>query len=84
MTFNLILYFHDNNKYIKAKINLYNGKKNTDFQNNKIEEEGVHYSCLSVMLLDSVLKVGKKYYLQTLLEVCKYVVSKYVRKKKSP
>ena len=29
-------------------------------------------NCLSIIMLDSVLKAKKKYYLQTLLEECKY------------
>ena len=49
-----------NNKYRKIKINLHNGKINTDFQNNKIPEQGVCYFCSSVIVLDSIAKVGKK------------------------
>ena len=29
--------------------------------------------CLSIIVIDSVIKANKKYYLQTLLEECKYV-----------
>ena len=29
-------------------------------------------NCLSIIMLDSVIKAMKKYYLQTLLEECKY------------
>ena len=29
--------------------------------------------CLSIIILDSVIKTNKKYYLQTFLEECKYV-----------
>ena len=29
--------------------------------------------CLSIIILDSVIKANKKYYLQTFLEECKYV-----------
>ena len=32
--------------------------------------------CLSIILLDSVIKANKKYYPQTLLEECKYVQEK--------
>ena len=28
--------------------------------------------CLSIMMIDSVIKANKKYYPQTLLEECKY------------
>ena len=32
--------------------------------------------CLSIIILDSVIKANKKYYPQTLLEECKYVLEK--------
>ena len=32
--------------------------------------------CLSIIMLDSVIKANKKYYPQTLLEECKYVQQK--------
>ena len=63
-----------NDKYIKNKINLYNGKLNTNFHGNKIPDEDECYACISVLLLDSVVKVGKKCYPQIVLEECKYAV----------
>ena len=35
---------------------------------------GSHFLCFSVTLIDSVLKMGKKYYPQVFLDDCKYVV----------
>ena len=32
--------------------------------------------CLSIIMLDSVIKANKKYYPQTLLEECKYIQEK--------
>ena len=32
--------------------------------------------CLSVIMIDSVIKTNKKYYPQTLLEECKYIQEK--------
>ena len=32
--------------------------------------------CLSLIMLDSVIRVNEKYYPQTLLEECKYVIRK--------
>ena len=61
-----------NNKYIKAKIKLHNGR--ISFHDNKIPNESVHYICLSVILLDSIVKKNKNYYPQILLEECKYAV----------
>ena len=45
---------------------------NTNFQNKKMPKEKAPCNCLSIIMLDSVLKAKKKYYLQTLLEECKY------------
>ena len=64
--------------YIKTKIQLYNGKINTHFNNNKIPKEGFEYICLSVILLDSVYKKDKNYYPQVFLE-CKYVTKEKKR-----
>ena len=33
-------------------------------------------TCLSVIILDSVIKANKKYYSQTLLDECKYIQEK--------
>ena len=39
-------------------------------------KENASYKCLSLIILDSVIRVDKKYYPQTLLEECKYVIRK--------
>ena len=61
-------------KYIKTKIKPYNGKINTNFQNNKIPREGSQFICFSVILINSVLRTSKNYYPQVFLEECKYAV----------
>ena len=58
----------DNDKYIKTKINSYGDKVNTNFQGKKIPKENALYKCLSLIMLASVIKVNKKFYLQTLLQ----------------
>ena len=68
--------YGDNDKYIKTKIKLYGDKINTNFQGKKIPKENASYKCLSLIMLDSVITVNKKYYPQTLLEECKYVIKK--------
>ena len=68
--------YGDNDKYIKTKIKSYGDKVNTNFQGKKIPNENASYKCLSLIMLDSVIKVNKKYYLQTLLEECKYEIKK--------
>ena len=51
-----------NEKYLKAKAKLYNGKINKHFQQNKISK-GCQFICSSVILIDSVFITGKNYYL---------------------
>ena len=62
-----------NEKYLKANRKFYNGKINTNFHNNEIPRQGSQFICLSVILIDSVFRVGKNYY-QVLLGECKYVI----------
>ena len=68
--------YGDNDKYIKTKIKMYEDRVNTNFQGKKVPKENVSYKCLSLIMLDSVIRVNKKYYPQTLLEECKYVIRK--------
>ena len=39
-------------------------------------KEKIPCKCLSIIMIDSVIKASKKYYSQTLLEECKYVQEK--------
>ena len=45
----------------------------TNFHNKKMPKEKAPCKCLSIIMVDSVIKVNKKYYLQTFLEECKYM-----------
>ena len=69
----------DNYKYIKTKTKSYQDKVNTNFQGNKMPKENTSYNCLSLIIMDSVIRVNKKYYPQTLLEECKYKIKKNKR-----
>ena len=51
-----------NEKYLNTKINVYNRKRKTNFQNNKVPKEGFQFICLSVILIDSVFRTDKTYY----------------------
>ena len=64
--------YGDNDKYMKIKIKIYGGSMITNFQSKKIQKEKGLCKCLSIIMLDSVIKAKKKYYPQTLLEECKY------------
>ena len=46
-------------------------KKKTDFYSNKIPEDNEYCTCLSVILLDSVVKIHNNYYPQIFLGECK-------------
>ena len=60
--------YGDNDKYIKTKIKICVGSMITSFQSKKMSKEKAPCSCLSIIMLDSVIKAKKKYYPQTLLE----------------
>ena len=66
--------YGDNGKYIKTKIKIYGDKVNTNFQSKKVPKENASYKCFSLIMLDSVIRVNKKYCPQILLEECKYEV----------
>ena len=66
----------DGDKYIKTKIKIYGDRVNTNFQGKKVLIENASYKCLSLIMLGSVIRANKKFYPQTLLEECKYVIRK--------
>ena len=66
----------DVNVYIKTKVKMDGDMVNTNFQGQKVPKENASYKCISLIMLDSVIRVNKKYYPQTLLEECKYVIRK--------
>ena len=68
--------YGDNEKYIKTKIKMYEDRVNTNFQGKKVSKENASYKCLSLIMLDSVIRVNKKYYPQIFSEECKYVIRK--------
>ena len=68
--------YGDNDKYIKPRAKSYGDKIKTNFQGKKIPKENASYMCLSWIMLDSVIRVNKKYYPQTLLEECKNIIKK--------
>ena len=68
--------YGDHDKYIKTKIKTYAGSIITNFHNKKMPKEKAPCKCLSIIMIDSIIKVNKKYYPQTLLEECKYTQEK--------
>ena len=68
--------YGDNDKYIKTKIAIYYNNVNTNFRGQNVLKENASYKCFSLIMLDSVMKVKKKYYPQPMLEEFKYQTRK--------
>ena len=66
-------------KYVIAKLKIFKNINITTFTNNVIPEENSHYTCISAIDIDSVLKIDKKAYRQAYLEQCKYRLKKRKR-----
>ena len=68
--------YGDNDKYIKTKVK-HNGEKvNTNFHKKGIPKENVACRCLSLIRLEYVHRINKKYNPQTFLEECKHEIKK--------
>ena len=64
-------------KYITAKLKIFDGTKRTTFTNNIIPIERNNYVCIAAIDIDSVLKIeNKRAYPQAYLEQCKYKLKK--------
>ena len=63
-------------KYILAKLKIFNKINRTTFTNNVMPLEKNHYICISAIDIDSVLKIDKRLYPQAYLGQCKYKLKK--------
>ena len=64
-------------KYITAKLKIFNGTNRTTFTNNINPFQRNNYVCIAAIDIDSVLKIdNKKAYPQAYLEQCKYKLRK--------
>ena len=60
-------------KYIVAKLKIFNKKNRTTFTDDTIPKERNNYTCIPAIDINSVLKIdNKRAYLQAYLERCKY------------
>ena len=59
-----------------VKFKIFNRKNRTTVTNNIIPMEKNHYTCISAIDIDSVLKIDKRTYPQAYLEQCKYKLKK--------
>ena len=74
--FDSVPVYCDSDNYEKTKIKSSRDKINATFRCKKVSKENTSYQFLSLIIVDSVINVGKKYYPQTLLEECKYEIKK--------
>ena len=64
-------------KYIIAKLKIFNGTNRTTFTDNIIPIERNNYTCIAAIDVDSVLEIdNKRAYPQAYLEQCKYKLRK--------
>ena len=54
--------YGEDDKYIKAKIKSYQDKVNTNFQGKEIPKENSSHKSLSIITLESIIKVNRKYH----------------------
>ena len=66
----------DNDKYINTKTKIYEDSILTNFHSKKMPKEKAPCKCLSIIMINSVIKASKKYYPQTVLRKCKYIQEK--------
>ena len=63
-------------KYLKTKVKEYDCMIKTNFLNNSMPKENMHYIYIGCITIDSVMKMDKEYFLQVYLEECKYKIKK--------
>ena len=63
-------------KYMLAKLKIFNGINKTTFTDDVVPIEKNHYICIPATDIDSVLKIDKRVYPQAYLEQCKYKLKK--------
>ena len=49
------------NKYIKSRLRSFNDETHTTFWVNKISKESIHYTYIAVIIIDSIMRMDKKY-----------------------
>ena len=63
-------------RYLKAKFKEFDGVIKTNFLGNDVPKQNMHYTCITCITIDSVLRIDKKNHLQVYLEECKYRAKK--------
>ena len=63
-------------KHIKAKVREFDDKIKTNFLGYDVPKENIHYTCITCITIDSVIRIDKKNHPQVYLEECKYRMKK--------
>ena len=63
-------------KYIKSEVTEFNNVIKTNFLSDEMPKENKLYTCMACIIIDSVMRMEKKNYLQVYLEECKYRMKK--------
>ena len=63
-------------KYLKAKVREFDGMIKTNFLDNEMPKENMHYTGIACITIDSVMRMDKKNHPQVYLEECKYRIKK--------
>ena len=63
-------------KYLRVRVREFEGIIKTNFLGNGVPKENMHYTCIACITIDSVMKMGKKYFPQVYLEECRYKIKK--------
>ena len=72
--------YGDNDKYINTKIKIYEDKVNTNFQGKKLPKENASHKCLSMIMLDPLMKTQANH---PLIIVKHYWKNKNMKQKKN-
>ena len=62
--------------YIKAKVREYNDVIRTNILGIEVPKENMHCTCIACIIIDSVMRMGKKSHPEVYLEECKYRIKK--------
>ena len=63
-------------KFLKTKVREHDGVIKTNFLDNGIPKENMHYTCIAWITIDSIIRMDKKYFPQVHLKECKYKIKK--------
>ena len=71
------VYYGDNINYINTKIKIVRENVCINFYGKLMQKKPLAYKCLSLIMVDFVIKISNKYYSKILLKECKYKAKYY-------